>query len=170
MNKYTLAAAIIASLGATIMPVYAVDIDPAAQTIIDNAVATVCSPSGCDLNATLTAAIAANPALAESLVAAAIAVVGADSEEAETLVATAIAAVGIDSPLVAGILTAATEAGVDADTVTGIAIATGVDATLASQATAAGPAATPVAAPAPRLAPTPPANGGGSVVPISPNT
>ena len=45
---------------------------------------------------------------------------------------------GADSPLIVSILTIATEAGINSDTVTAIAIASGIDATIASEATAAG--------------------------------
>ena len=93
----------------------------------------------CLANAALSAAIINDPAAAESLVAAAIAAVGPNSEAAETIIATAISALGSDSPFIANILRIATEAGVNSDTVTAIAIASGVDATIASEATAAGP-------------------------------
>jgi len=92
----------------------------------------------CLANAALTAAIIADPTSAEALVAEAINAAGADSEAAETIIATAIAALGPDSPLIPSILTIATNAGVNSDIVTGIAIASGVDATIASEATAAG--------------------------------
>jgi len=97
---------------------------------------------GCLANAALTAAIIADPTSAETLVADAIDAAGAESEAAETIIATAIAALGPDSPLIPSILTIATNAGVNSDTVTGIAIASGVDATIASDATAAGPGTT----------------------------
>jgi len=96
----------------------------------------------CLANAALSAAIIADPTSAEALVAEAIDAAGAESEAAETIIATAIAALGADSPLIPGILTIATNAGVNSDTVTGIAIASGVDATIASDATAAGPGTT----------------------------
>ncbi|PKG82555.1 hypothetical protein CXF85_13820 [Colwellia sp. 75C3] len=138
MNKTTLAAVTFALLGTTIMPASAIEISPTAQKIIDTTIANECSSGGCDLTAAITAAITNNPALAESLVAAAIAAVGEDSEAAETIIATAIIALGADSPQIANILNIATEAGVNSDTVTSIAIASGVDATIASEATAAG--------------------------------
>ncbi|MCJ8293073.1 MAG: hypothetical protein MJK15_01580 [Colwellia sp.] len=151
MNKNILAAVIFASLSAITLPAQAMDIDPAAQLIIDNALANDCNfdieatknpdieaTESCELNAILIAAIIENPALADSLLAAAIAVVGANTEAAETLVASAIFALGVDSPLIANLLKAATESGVDADTLTAVAIANGVDATIASEATAAG--------------------------------
>ena len=100
------------------------------------------NPEQCEANAALTAAIIADPTAVEELVAAAILAVGADSEAAEEVIATAIAAVGADSPQVPGILKIARDSGVDVDTVTGIAIASGVDATIASEATAAGAIAT----------------------------
>ena len=143
VNKNTLAAIIFASFSATIMPVQAIDIDPAAQGIIDTAIQSECipnteTPKKCDITGLLATAITDNPALAESLVAAALASVGDDAEAAEAIIASAIATLGADSPLIASILQIATEAGVDSDTVTVIAIENGVDATIASEATAAG--------------------------------
>lgn len=132
MNKKTLAAVIFASLSTTMMSAHATNIDPAAQSIIETAVI-----NESDLNDTLATAITNNPAMAESLVAAAIDAVGANSEAAETIIATTIIALGADSPLIAKILTIATDAGVNSDTVTSVAIASGVDATIASEATAA---------------------------------
>jgi kynurenine formamidase len=96
------------------------------------------NPEQCEANLALAAAIKADPAAAEALVAAAILAVGADSEAAEEVIATAIDALGPDSPQIAGILKIASDSGVDGDTVTAIAIASGVDATIASEATAAG--------------------------------
>lgn len=151
MNNKTLAAALFASLSAIILPVNAMDINPVAQEIIDTALINKCNfdivttqdsdiktTDSCDFNQVLITAITNNPDLADSLVAAAIAAVGPNTEAAESIIASAIIALGIDSPLITNILTAATEAGVNSDTVTVIAIANGVDATIASEATAAG--------------------------------
>lgn len=96
----------------------------------------------CWANAALSDAIISDPAAAESLLAAAIIAAGADSEAAETLIATAIDALGADSPQIPNILKMASDYGIDRDTVTAIAIARGVDATIASEATAAGAIAT----------------------------
>jgi len=93
----------------------------------------------CDFLTALENSIAEDPTSAEALVAAAITAAGADSEMAESIIASAITALGPDSALIPSILTIATNAGVNSDTVTGIAIASGVDATIASDATAAGP-------------------------------
>lgn len=92
----------------------------------------------CWTNAALSAAIINDPDSAESLITAAIISAGADSEAAETLIATAIDALGVDSPQIPNILKMASDLGVNRDTVTAIAIASGVDATIASEATAAG--------------------------------
>jgi len=97
----------------------------------------------CDFLTALENSIAEDPTSAEALVEAAIIAAGPDSEMTESIIATAIAALGPDSALIPSILTIATNAGVNSDTVTGIAIASGVDATIASDATAAGPGTTP---------------------------
>ena len=143
MNKNILAAVIFGSLSAITLPAQAKDINQTAQSYIDSFSENKCSvditeSKECDLNEALIAAISQFPIFAESLLAAAIKVVGANTEAAETLVASAIFALGVDSPLIANILKVATEAGVDGDTLTAIAIASGVDATIASEATAAG--------------------------------
>ncbi len=96
----------------------------------------------CDFITALENSITEDPTSAEALVAAALAAAGPDSEMAESIIATAITALGPDSPLIPSILTIATNAGVNSDIVTGIAIASGVDATIASEATAAGPGTT----------------------------
>ncbi|MBB1281414.1 hypothetical protein [Pseudoalteromonas sp. SR41-1] len=54
-----------------------------------------------------------------------------------------IAAIGADSPLISNFLAAMTAAGIDSDAVTLAAITAGVDATVASEATAAGPDGAP---------------------------
>lgn len=139
MNKKTLAAIMFTSLS-TIMTAHAIDKNPTEQSIIE---ATITNEN--NLNTTLTTAIANNPALAESLVAAALdtvcvnidTVACANSEAAETVIATSITVLGADSPLITNILTVATDAGVNVDTVISVAIANGVDATIASEATAA---------------------------------
>ena len=60
----------------------------------------------------------------------------ADSANAEEIIAAAIAKAGTDSDETLVILGEAVLAGVDVDTVTAVAIASGVDATIASEATA----------------------------------
>ena len=88
-------------------------------------------------------------------------------ENAEAIIAAAIEIAADDEALVKGVLTAAVNAGVPADTVTAVAIANNVDATVASQATAAGatPAtpATPASNgnPAVKATPASPSGGGG---------
>jgi uncharacterized membrane protein YgcG len=117
MKKLTIASMLLASVGATVVaaPAFAADAPTPAQTAIAAAQAT-----GLTLEQAVEEAIKNNPDLASDIIAAAISVVGAESAQ------------------VAGILTAATNAGVDSDTVTAIAVANSVDATVASQATAAG--------------------------------
>lgn len=116
MKKITLASLLVTALSTTILtaPVSAAQIAPDAEAIIAQAIAKGTS---------IEDAIAANPDIAESIIAA------------------AIAAVGADSPMISSILAAAVNAGVDPDSVTAIAIASGVDATVASDATGAGPIA-----------------------------
>jgi hypothetical protein len=92
----------------------------------------------CLANVALSADIKKDPAAAESLITAAIIAAGADSEAAEAFIATAIDALGANSPQIPNILKMASDLGVNRDTVTAIAIASGVDATIASEATAAG--------------------------------
>ncbi len=136
MHKSILAVAIFASFSAISLQANALDIDPAeqAQLIIDTALAEQCNldieetrdsdleeTDACDFNAVLNIAIAENPDLADSILAA------------------AIASLGAESPLIGDLLSAATDSGLDGDSVTAIAIANGVDATIASEATAAGP-------------------------------
>jgi len=60
------------------------------------------------------------------------------AEDVDALINDAIAAVGADSPLVADVLSAMSAAGIDSDTLTLAAVSAGVDATTASEATAAG--------------------------------
>ena len=136
MHKSILAVAIFASFSAISLQANALDIDPAeqAQLIIDTALADECNldieetrdsdieeTEACNFSAVLNKAIAENPDLADSLLTA------------------AILSLGADSPLIGDLLTAATNSGIDGDSVTAIAIANGVDATIASEATAAGP-------------------------------
>ena len=61
------------------------------------------------------------------------------AEEVDAMINDVIAAVGADSPLIADVLSAMSAAGIDSDTVTLAAVSAGVDATVASEATAAGP-------------------------------
>jgi hypothetical protein len=153
MNKRILAAVLFASLNLTMASAHALDIDPEAQNIIDSALINECNivlgadslaideaveTSQCNLDLIMSTAINDNPNLAESLVAAAISSLGANTFAAENVLSASINALGLDSPLIANILRVAIEAGVNTDTVTAIAIASGVDATIASEATAAG--------------------------------
>lgn len=64
-------------------------------------------------------------------------------EQVDTMINDAIAAVGNDSPLIADLLSAMSTAGIETDTITLAAISAGVDATIASEATAAGNNANP---------------------------
>ncbi len=144
MHKSILAVAIFASFSAISLQANALDIDPAeqAQQIIEEALADECNldiedirdsdleetrdsdleeTDACDFGAVLSKAIAENPELADSILAAAITLLGADS------------------PLIGDLLRAAIDSGLDGDSVTAIAIANGVDATIASEDTAAGP-------------------------------
>jgi len=59
-------------------------------------------------------------------------------EQIDTMMNDVVAAIGADSPLISNFLAAMTAAGIDSDAVTLAAITAGVDATTASEATAAG--------------------------------
>ncbi|MBW7411681.1 hypothetical protein J9A15_26760, partial [Escherichia coli] len=59
--------------------------------------------------------------------------------QVDQMITAVIAAFGVDSPMVATLLAALSAYGVDSDTITLAAINAGIDATIASQATAAGP-------------------------------
>jgi len=91
------------------------------------------------------------------------------TDEIDALVNDVVAAVGADSPLVADFLSAMSDAGIDSDTLTLSAVSAGVDATVASDATAAGFTNSGQSAPAPSSrssvpafvsTPTPPGAGG----------
>ena len=80
----------------------------------------------------------------------------------DAMVASVVAQFGADNPLISDFLAALTAAGLDSDAITLAAITAGVDATTASEATAAGPG---VGQPAPPVGslptlPTPPGSGG----------
>ena len=60
-------------------------------------------------------------------------------EQLDAIMNAVIAAIGADSPFISNFLAALVTAGVDSDAVTLAAITAGVDATIASEATAAGP-------------------------------
>ncbi|BED88881.1 hypothetical protein PspMM1_13490 [Pseudoalteromonas sp. MM1] len=60
-------------------------------------------------------------------------------EQLDAIMNAVIAAIGVDSTLISDFLAALVSAGVDSDAVTLAAITAGVDATVASEATAAGP-------------------------------
>ncbi|ETJ48312.1 hypothetical protein [Pseudoalteromonas agarivorans] len=61
------------------------------------------------------------------------------AEQLDIIMNAVIAAIGADSPFISDFLAALVTAGVDSDAVTLAAITAGVDATIASEATAAGP-------------------------------
>lgn len=61
------------------------------------------------------------------------------AEQLDVIMNAVIAAIGADSPFISDFLAALVTAGVDSDAVTLAAITAGVDATIASEATAAGP-------------------------------
>ena len=63
--------------------------------------------------------------------------------QVDSMMNVVVDAVGADSPLIADFLAGLVAAGVDSDTVTLAAITAGVDATVASEATAAGPGGAP---------------------------
>ncbi|SFB96087.1 hypothetical protein [Pseudoalteromonas denitrificans] len=134
MKKLTIASMLLASVGATVIatPAFAADTTPA-QTAVDNALA-----QGLTLEQAVEKAIQDNPELAQGIVAAAISIAGAGSAAAESVLATAISAVGPASDAVQGVLNAAANAGIAADTVTAVAVASNVDPVIASQPTAAG--------------------------------
>lgn len=117
MKKLSIASVLIASLGATVLTAPAF-----AETVVSN------------VTATLQQALDANTSIEQAVQDA----ITADPSNAEAIIAAAIAIVGANSDQISSILTAATNAGVSADVVTSVAIANNVDATVASQATAAG--------------------------------
>lgn len=91
-----------------------------------------------DAEKVLSASIVANPADGSALFTAAIENAGVDSTEAESLLVAALLAVKFDEKSITNILDAAVKAGMKSDTVTALAIASGVDASIASVATASG--------------------------------
>ncbi len=62
----------------------------------------------------------------------------ADEDAANELLADAIETIGADSPLIQQVLAAANNSGMNSDSITSVAVASGVDATVASESTAAG--------------------------------
>ena len=90
--------------------------------------------------------------------------IAADPTKSEGIVSQALVAAAGDPNAHSAIITAGVNAGVDVDTMTSIAIASGVDPAVASLATAAGPASGPgpgTPPPALRRPNPPPALGGG---------
>jgi len=87
-------------------------------------------------------AIANDPANAKDIIAKAFASI-ASVEEMEVLLSNILASSGNDPLLVQSITSAMTDAGVDSDTLVALAVAQGIDATLVSEATAAGPETAP---------------------------
>ncbi|MCF7499070.1 hypothetical protein [Pseudoalteromonas sp. L1] len=84
------------------------------------------------------------------------------SADMDAMVATVVANFGVDSPLISDFLAALSDAGFDSDAITLSAITAGIDPTVASEATAAGPGAGPAPSPVVSLPtlPTPPGAGG----------
>ena len=86
------------------------------------------------------------------------------AEQLDMLINAVVASLGADNALISDFLAALVTAGADSDAVTIAAITAGIDATVASEATAAGPTdGTPVAAPPVVVLPTvtvPPGTGG----------
>ena len=138
MRKLTLASMILAAV-ATTTTVYAAD----AQKTVTQQSLQERIQKGKSLEGALTAALKSTP------------------ENAEAIIATAIAIAGDDENLIKRVLTAAVNAGVPADTVTAIAIANNVDATIASEATAAGAAPGSNNGSSVKATPAPPSAGGG---------
>lgn len=109
MKKLQLASLLVASIAvsAAVQPAYA------SEKLNSSSINTVQLEESAFMNS-----IKADPANAEEIIAAAIAKAGTDSDEALVILGEAVLA------------------GVDTDTVTAVAIASGVDATIASEATA----------------------------------
>lgn len=87
---------------------------------------------------------------------------GCGSADIDAMITTVVDTFGADSPLISDFLAALAEFGIDPDAITIAAITAGIDATVASEATAAGPGAAPappVIGTLPTL-PTPPGAGG----------
>ncbi|CAM2733955.1 hypothetical protein [Pseudoalteromonas distincta] len=84
------------------------------------------------------------------------------ASDIDAMINAVVASFGADSPLISDFLAALSTAGFDSDTITLAAITAGIDATIASEATAAGPAPGQVAPPVVSLPtlPTPPGAGG----------
>ena len=123
MKKLILAGLIAGATAVVTLPVYAQADSAGLVSVLNNATADT-SPE--QLQADLLAAIEA-------------ACSDCSAEDVEALINDAVAAVGADSPLVADVLGAMSAAGIDSDTLTLAAVTAGVDATTASEATAAGP-------------------------------
>ncbi|MFT5299150.1 MAG: hypothetical protein ACI9YH_005202 [Colwellia sp.] len=117
----------------------ATKITPTVQASIDTAIESCVDFENCaTLENAIKEAIIANPDMTESIVLAAISAVTPNSEAAEWIITIAINTVGINSSMIVNIINAALSAGVNADTITAVAVANGVDPTIASQATAVG--------------------------------
>jgi hypothetical protein len=86
------------------------------------------------------------PAQLQADLLAAIANVCSDCTPAQVdvMMSDVVAAIGVDSPFIADFLAALVAAGIDNDLVTLAAITAGIDATIASEATAAGPGVSPL--------------------------
>ncbi|MEL0654591.1 hypothetical protein V6257_06110 [Pseudoalteromonas issachenkonii] len=69
-----------------------------------------------------------------------------NDEQLDTMLSEIVSAIGSDNPLISDFLSALVTFGIDSDAVTLAAITSGIDATVASEATAAGPGGAPVPA------------------------
>ncbi|MCG7545316.1 hypothetical protein MHM93_14135 [Pseudoalteromonas sp. MM17-2] len=118
-------------------------------TAKSDAIITEAIDQGQPLSEQITALMSRYPALNAALVNSAITAVGADTRAANELFSRALVHVGVTSDEAMNIVAAALSAGMNPDNVTALAIANNMDATLVSQATAAGPATAPNFAPSP---------------------
>lgn len=142
MNKLTIASLFVAT--SFVLPTQfanAIEVSPQANDII-----TTATDAGLQLEEAIAELIAANPNLAAELTAAAIAIVGSSSDQVETLISNAILAIGVDAESMPELLQAMADERVDPDTITGLAVALGVDPTIASGFTAAGGITNPLTA------------------------
>ncbi len=118
-------------------------------------------------NQSVIASLQANPSDAANIISDAIAnicgdgSICADEDAANELLADAIETIGADSPLIQQVLAAANKSGMNTDSITSVAIASGVDATIASEATAAGSVNTAVTSGNSTVTNTDNVNGGG---------
>lgn len=150
MKKLILAGVIASAFALTATPTFAQtdsDVTVPAQNV--SALVTILNNATADTS----------PEQLEADLAAAISEMCSDCtpEQIDAMMNDVVAAIGADSPLISNFLAAMTAAGIDSDAVTLAAITAGVDATTASEATAAGPTdGTPTPTPtAPAIAAVP---------------